>query len=287
MNYPFHSRVPSRRGFTLIELLVVIAIIAILASMLLPALAKAKSKAHGIACINNNKQLMLAWRLYVDDNQEKLPFAYVEDNPANKNYKSAWVHGILDYSAGNSANWDITNTLMAGAIWPYTGSAQAIYKCPADVISIKPTGGPWRGQTIKRLRSMSMNAWMGLNEGVQTWFGGTEFVGYLKSTDMVKPGPSMTWVLVDEHPDSINDGFFVVDMRGYPNPANASLPDFPASYHNGAGGLSFADGHAEVRKWLDPRTKPPVKKVTVSSVSQANNRDVVWFWDHTTRLVKE
>ena len=287
MNHSFHSRPSARRGFTLIELLVVIAIIAILASMLLPALAKAKSKAHGIACINNNKQLMLAWRLYVDDNQEKLPFAYVEDNPANKNYKAAWVHGILSYDAGNSANWNITNTLMDGAIWPYTGSSQGIYKCPADVIMVKPTAGPFKGQAIKRLRSMSMNAWMGLNEGVQTWFGGTEFVGYLKSTDLVKPGPSMTWVLVDEHPDSINDGFFVVDMRGYPNAASAQLPDFPASYHNGAGGLSFADGHAEVKKWLDPRTRPPVKKVTISTVNQANNRDVVWFWEHTTKLVKE
>ena len=286
-SYPTPITNPARRGFTLIELLVVIAIIAILASMLLPALAKAKSKAHGIACINNNKQLMLAWRLYVDDNNEKLPFAYVDDNPANKNYKSAWVHGILSYDSANTANWDITNTLMAGAIWPYTGSSAGIYKCPADVISVKPTSGPYKGQSIKRLRSMSMNAWMGLNEGVQTWFGGTEFTGYLKSTDLVNPGPSMTWVLIDEHPDSINDGFFVVDMIGYPNPASATLPDFPASYHNGAGGLSFADGHAEVKKWLDGRTKPPVKKVTVSTVSQANNPDVVWLWKHTTTLVKE
>ncbi len=274
-----------RRGFTLIELLVVIAIIAILASMLLPALAKAKSKAHGIACLNNNKQLMLAWNLYVDDNQDKLPYAYVEDNPANRNYKAAWVHGILSYDNGNAANWNITNTLMDGAIWPYTGSSAGIYKCPADIIMVKPTSGPYRAQSIKRLRSMSMNAWMGMNEGVHTWFGGAEFRAYLKSTDVVDPGPAMTWVLIDEHPDSINDGFFVVDMKGYPNPASAALPDFPASYHNGAGGLSFADGHAEIKKWQDPRTKPPVKKVTVTSVGQANNRDVVWLWERTTRFV--
>jgi prepilin-type N-terminal cleavage/methylation domain-containing protein/prepilin-type processing-associated H-X9-DG protein len=283
---PFRPRVPARRrgGFTLIELLVVIAIIAILAGMLLPALSKAKAKGQGIGCMNNNKQLMLAWRMYVEDNRDTLPFAYVDDTPSLKNYPAAWVHGILDYTPANTANWDVTNTIAKGAIWPYTGNSAAIYKCPADVIQIKPSSGPYKGQSIARARSMSMDSWLAMNEGdwSRTWFGDQTFRAYFKMSDMIEPGPSMTWVLVDEHPDSINDGFFCVDMRGYPDPKQAKLPDFPASYHNGACGFSFADGHAEIKKWRDSRTMPPVKKVTVTTVNQANNQDVVWFWQHTT-----
>jgi prepilin-type N-terminal cleavage/methylation domain-containing protein/prepilin-type processing-associated H-X9-DG protein len=269
-------------AFTLIELLVVIAIIAILAAMLLPALGMAKIRAQGVYCMGNTRQLMTAWRMYVEENRDTLPFAFVTDDSSNKNYKYAWVHGSVSYQDDNPDNWNADTTIKQGAIWPYTGKSLSIYKCPADRVTVRPTSGPWRGQQIQRIRSNSMNSWMGMNEGLYTWFGGEQFRKYLKMSDIVRPGPSSTWVLLDEHPDSINDGFFCVNMNGYPDLNQATFPDLPASFHNKAAGIAFADGHSEIHKWKDSRTMPPVQRTDPPAVSHANNPDVQWMWEHTT-----
>jgi prepilin-type N-terminal cleavage/methylation domain-containing protein/prepilin-type processing-associated H-X9-DG protein len=277
---PLRPARPSPRGFTLIELLVVIAIIAILASMLLPALAKAKSKAQGIKCMSNLKQLQLAHLLYPDDNNDYLT------KPGNSGTEPyAWVAGWLDYNPGTRDNTNKLDLLdpKRAMFAPYLQSAD-VYKCPADFSFVTI-----RGQRIPRVRSMGMSQAMG---GPGGWLAPpsmndaqTKYKVFLKSADFAVPGPSQLYVLLDEHPDSINAGGFANQM--VESPAAARIIDYPASYHNGACGISFADGHAEIRKWVDPRTKPPVRFSNTAlplNVASANNRDMIWLSDRTTIL---
>ncbi|MBI2929700.1 MAG: prepilin-type N-terminal cleavage/methylation domain-containing protein [Verrucomicrobia bacterium] len=266
------------RGFTLIELLVVIAIIAILAALLLPALAKSKTKAHGIACLSNLKQLGLAFTLYPLDNAD---FLVKPGNSGTELY--AWVGGWLDFNPGNPDNTNLTQLLdpKKAMFAPYL-PAPGVYKCPADQSTVKISG-----KRYFRVRSMGMSQAIG---GPGPWLppGGTmqenqkAWKVFIKASDLVEPGPSRVYVLLDEHPDSINAGGFANTMVEVP--ANARIVDFPASYHNGAAGINFADGHSEIKKWIDSRTKPPVKYNLYLILNQPspNNRDMIWLSERTT-----
>lgn len=287
----------ANRGFTLIELLVVIAIIAILAAMLLPALSRAKTKAQGIYCLNNHKHLVLAWKMYVDDNRDVLPFT-----KGNGNYDPyAWCNGWLD-NTGTADNWDINHDLTQSILWPYCGKNAGIFKCPSDTSMANV-----RGIMMPRVRSMSMIAWMGgrgsgagqpaaLNWSGTT-FGNTrgEARIYRKFNDMTDPGPVKSAVFLDEREDSINDGMFVNAMEGAPttpggppSPAQYGIIDYPASYHGGSGGFSFADGHSELKHWRDPRTTPKLMKgqnYDYNFKPTPNNPDSAWMQENTTRRI--
>jgi prepilin-type N-terminal cleavage/methylation domain-containing protein/prepilin-type processing-associated H-X9-DG protein len=264
----WQSRGALGSAFTLIELLVVIAIIAILAAMLLPALSIAKQKAQSIYCMNNLNQLQLAIEMYAGDHKQQFP-----DNPGSTVTLNSWVTGNLSWDwPPNFPNSQNTNTalLTAGEIGSYVAKNARIFKCPADRVP-----GRWG----PRVRSYSMNGFVGdtLNINGKNNPGWRRF---LRTSDCTSPGPSKTWVLLDECPDSINDDFFSVTMQGG---AAATWTDVPASTHNGAGGFSFADGHAEIKQWLDANTKARVSRVNPCPDNKKNSPDdIVWLQQRTS-----
>ena len=273
-----NQNVRNRRGFTLIELLVVIAIIAILAAMLLPALGKAKEKAQGIGCMGNLKQMGLGWIMYTMDNNERVPPNNGNDqggwSPARSPfYPNTWCAGWLAFD--NTT--DNTNKLFLDRshLQPYLKTYE-VWRCYADTSTSRHGN-----TTYRRVRSMSMNNWMNC---AGEWNGGSQYKIIKKTGDMSNPAPSKTWLLIDERMESINDGFFVVTMnqRG----AGCFLVDYPARYHNRAAGLNFCDGHAEIKKWLDPRTIPPQKNgVNLQlNIPSPNNVDIAWLQERTTGL---
>ena len=282
----YHFKI-NRTAFTLIELLVVIAIIAILAAMLLPSLAKAKSKAQGIQCLSNMRQLGLSWVMYVDDNQNRVP---PNNGDQGASYDNTWVSGWLTLDFGDNLgrpgknNPDNTNVvyLMKSHLWPYHKSL-GIWKCPAD-----PSLSTEGRARVPHVRTMSMNNWVGNYDvrsgAVSPWTAGYKVIK--KITDMTDPPPAKTFVLLDERDDSINDGYFVTEMNGFDprNPSALTIVDFPASYHNGACGFNFADGHSEIKKWLDGRTKAYHRTDwhLVLGPSSPKNVDVVWMQERAT-----
>ena len=272
-------------AFTLIELVVVIGIIAILAALLLPVISRAKHKAQGVFCSNNLRQLGLSWAQYAHDNSDKVPPNNGDKqagyNPAvSPYYPLTWCAGWLNNSVPVPAN---TNTayLMASHLWPYHKNL-AMWHCPSDKSVSK-----FAGRAYLRVRSMSMNCWLNKGESqADAWRGQVDFRIIRRTSDMVNPGPEMTWVLMDEREDGINDSMFCVNMYGADpsDPSALMMGDYPASYHNGAGALNFGDGHAEIHRWLDPRTMPVLRagQTLHTFEPSANNADLIWLQARST-----
>jgi prepilin-type N-terminal cleavage/methylation domain-containing protein/prepilin-type processing-associated H-X9-DG protein len=256
MNLPKGS---ASKGFTLIELLVVVAIIAILAGLLLPALSHAKTEALSTKCMSNEKQLDLAWQMYAGDNKDVLAlnFDYHDDGPYMPPGSSSsppgtpsWCEGWLDWSSA-AVN---TNTLylispIASLLGSYLGNNAQVFACPADVYASSHQAG-WG----HRCRSVTMDGNIG--GGSKYSFGWTLTTPITRMSGFTMPAPAMSWLIMDEHPDWLDDSIL------YVNPAETNgmgeFTEVPGSFHNRACGISFADGHAEIHKWVDTRILLPV-----------------------------
>ena len=266
------------RGFTLIELLVVIALIAALAALLLPTLNRARARAQGYQSVNNTRQLLLAWILYSDDHNGRLAYNLGgpkgEKDPARKTDQN-WVNNNLTWEL-DSDNTN-TATLTEASLGSYASKVTSIYHCPADrVLSQKQREAGWTG----RVRSYSMNAMVG-DAGELSNGGFNEnnphYVQFFRISDI--PLPSEIFIFVEEHPDSINDGYFLNQFY------TKHWIDLPSSDHNGAAPFAFADGHAQLRRWVDATTLQPQVPDAIAfpvSIQAGENTDFGWVMQHTS-----
>jgi prepilin-type processing-associated H-X9-DG protein len=243
----------------------VIAVLVLLGFVLTPALAHTRVPDQAFRCRNNLRQLIQGWRMYAEDNCDAL---VANDNGGGP----TWCAGYLDWGTGT----DNTNTLLLSQdqyalMASYCGRQATLFKCPADIYASSPQRAlGWSS----RARSISMDASMGA--GVKAFAYCTPIK---KISELTQPPPAMAWVLVDEHPDSINESIFYVNQT-LP-PASAKWTDWPASYHDGACGISFADGHSEIHKWRDSRTVVPVRYTSIHNFSVPNSVDFTWLEQRT------
>jgi hypothetical protein len=273
-------------GFNLVDLLTTVAIVFLLALFLSPALARTQVCDRAFVCLNNIRQLTSAWRMYAEDNAGHVP-------PNTSGSSSGfgpngsvvgWIGGWLDWNSGNRDNTNVL-FLINGKLGPYTKNV-GIYKCPADNYLC------YEGRNIQlpRVRSVSMNAYIGVadNNGNPGSSPTTGWYSYQKLSDIIHPSPANLWVFVDEHPDSINDGWLV---NG--EPAGLGWTELPASYHAGACSIGFADEHAEMHKWMDsynPATRAgtdqPVIKRQYNGWSANSMVDTTWFMARTSAPIQ-
>lgn len=266
--------------------------------MLIPSLAKAKQKAQGIQCMNNHRQLGMAWRMYAEDSNDVLVYASTSNQGANSPDQYAWSGAHMDFSGLNRANWDPAVDMMKRPLWTYTGKSVGVFKCPADHSTVT-----FNGVSKPRILSMSMNVYVGGfapvvgqdplpfgTGGGWPFAAAYQVYGKLSSISGSTPA-SKIFVFLDMREDRVNWSNFMIDMTGYypANPGAYSFTsDLPGMYHNMAAGFSFADGHAEMKRWMDPRTTPPLvdggNPTAISSTPSPNNPDIAWLQDHSTRL---
>jgi prepilin-type processing-associated H-X9-DG protein len=268
-----------RGGFTLVELLVVAGTVALLLMVVTPAFSRMKPNGYAVQCQNNTRQLAMAWQMYADDNSGKLVVnlhgGANAGGAGDSFYGQNWASGWLDWaSSTDNTNIAFLTDPRYARLAPYLNSATNVFKCPADkyLSSAQRTFG-W----TQRARSYSASIYLGAGNAE---LGPVDSIykHVIKTSDLLYPTPAQTWVHVDEHPDSINDPAFF-------SPRQAAWIDNPATYHNGAAGFSFADGHSEMHKWSGSLTRLTSVGFYFSSISALpGDPDIHWVSLHSQRI---
>jgi prepilin-type N-terminal cleavage/methylation domain-containing protein/prepilin-type processing-associated H-X9-DG protein len=273
----------ARRGFTLIELLVTVTIVALLAAFLLPALSFARERGRSLSCVSNLRQLGFALQLYAGDHDDELPFNMGADGirrtvASGRNLN--WVNNVMTWELDP----DNTNEVQAvrGGLGPYLDGATSIYRCPSDrALSRVQRDAGWS----HRVRSVSMNAMLGNAGEFLSGTVNTNNPGYEQFFRLSQiPNPEDIFAFVEEHPDSINDGYFINRFGTY------EWMDLPASYHGRAGSFAFADGHAESHRWRNSGTMPAARPDAAALprfVPQGQRADLYWVLYRTTLLRRD
>lgn len=271
-------------GFTLIELLVVVAIIAILASLLLPALSRAKGTAQRAKCLNNQRQLATTWVLYSGDAGEDLvpngnlvPAAPPAGAPANPARPRLWVAGDYHNFAPAFTNPMYLVDPRFAAFAPYLASRET-YKCPSDKTSFIAQ----RGRPVPQVRSYAMNSYLNPNSSMDNRLS-TRYRIHRRTSDLL--APASTFVFMDLTPQSLCTPAFIVLMPGPSGAGNEQFFHLPAAHHNNGGVVSFTDGHVEHRRWFDPRvfqTASPGARIN-HNLASPRSRDLAWIRERTTQ----
>jgi prepilin-type processing-associated H-X9-DG protein len=275
----------SNRAFTLVDLLVLLAMVGIGALLLVPAMARTKPNSKAIQCLNNLRRFTAAWGMYPGDNSDRVPNNYGAADTINAIQNGRldnWANNIMTWGANPNSLYDQSNTnvpwLANGPLGSYLSHTISVFKCPADnYLSAAQVNAGF----LSRNRSISMNAVFGrFSSGNDSTaqglnWGFPQFVQYLRQSRV--PKPDKTWLVLDEHPDSINDGLFINNL------SSSSWLDIPGSLHNGGCGISFVDGHSEMRRWLSPASIYRVQYYSPNPrfFDPLGHSDFNWYLEHS------